>query len=239
LSEEEIETMQRQVGHDGFWVLERLAATGSPALQTLPEVTTLRTVWAQHYRPKAGKITLEDPTVDAKELIVTPHDPEVRVGKKRGTSWHGEKVHVTETAEEGEMHFLTDVTTASASSGDVEALPTIRAQLAARDLLPSEQDVDAGYISGQQLLESSQAGILLLGPPLLDTSPQEFKIAHFQLDRATQTAICPAGQRAVKWSARTERDGSAAVNIQFAAADCAVCPLRVRCTTARVGGVSI
>jgi hypothetical protein len=48
-------------------------------------------------------------------------------------------------------------------------------------------------------------------------------------------AVCPAGHRSVKWSARTDRDGSQAVNIHFAAATCAACPLRARCTTGSSG----
>ena len=238
LSADEVQTALRQVGHDGFWVLEHLAATGTAASRALAEVATLTAVWAQQYRQTNGAITLPDPEVTATELILTPHDPEVRVGEKRGHRWHGEKVHLTETAEEGEVHFLTDVTTTPASSGDAAALPLIRQQLATRDLLPAEQYVDAGYVSGQQLAQSQADGITLQGPPLLDTSPQEFKIAHFAIDRATHTALCPAGHPAVKWSPRTERDGSAAINIRFAAADCAACLLRERCTTSR-GGRSV
>ena len=30
---------------------------------------------------------------------MTPHDAGVRAGQKRGRTWHGDKVHVTETAE--------------------------------------------------------------------------------------------------------------------------------------------
>jgi hypothetical protein len=51
-------------------------------------------------------------------------------------------------------------------------------------------------------------------------------------------ALCPAGQRACKWTERTERDGSRALNIQFAAATCAACPLRAQCTTS-AGGRSL
>ena len=78
-------------------------------------------------------------------------------------------------------------------------------------------------------------GIDLVGPPLQDTSPQQFKIADFTIDRDARRAICPQGHPSIKWSARTERDGSRALNIQFAAAPCAACPLRAQCTSGQSG----
>lgn len=195
-------------------------------------------MFEQRYERTDGAVRVREPGVDATERIVTPHDVGVRAGQKRGKQWRGDKVHVTETAEPADPaapNFLTDVTTAGASSGDVEALPTIREQLAQRDLLPDEQIVDSGYISGKQLAESQAAGVELVGPPLLDTSPAEFKLQDFTIDREAEQAICPAGKASVKWSPRTDRDGSKAVNIQFAAAACAACPLRAKCTTSQSG----
>lgn len=235
LSEAERTAALQEVGQDGFWLLKRIDATDSAAAQALDEVATLRTVWEQQYRRVDETIRLRQEGVNSKERIVTPHDPGVRVGQKRGQGWIGEKVHVTETAEDGEERFLTDVTTANASSADVEALPEIRQHLQAEDLRPDEQYTDAGYLSGKQLADSRAAGIELLGPALLDTSPNGFKIADFQINRTDKEAICPAGQPAVKWSERTTRDGSGAVNIQFAAETCATCPLRDQCTTSQSG----
>lgn len=236
LSAQEREAVLAQVGQDGFWLLERLEAPTTPAaLREAAAVAVLRTVWAQRFERAEGRVQGRKTTVDCTELIVTPHDPGVRVGEKRGRTWIGEKVHVSETAEPGEPTFLTDVSTASAASVDSAALPQIRARLEERGVLPAEQYVDAGYVSGEQLAQSQQAGIELVGPPLPDTSRQAFKIAAFTIDRAARCAVCPAGHRSVKWSARTEPDGSRAVNIRFAAATCAACPLRVHCTTGKSG----
>jgi transposase len=218
-----------------LWLLDQIEVSTPKAVGELEAVRTLRTVWAQRYERGEGGARLRVKTVDCTELIVTPHDPGVRAGEKRGKKWRGEKAHLTETAEAGGPNFITDVTTANASSGDVDALPTIRQRLAERGLTPAEQYVDAGYVSGKQLAASQEAGIELLGPPLADTSPQEFKIADFTVDQTAKQAICPEGQRSVKWSKRKERDGSAAVNIQFAAATCRACPSRARCTSGQGG----
>jgi transposase len=235
LSADERTAALQQVGQDGVWLLERLAATAPAALRDLEALHVLRTVWDQRYERVEGRTRVRAQMVDCTELIVTPHDPGVRAGEKRGQKWRGDKVHVTETAEADRPNFLTDVTTAPAPSGDGEALPQIRQHLAQREALPAEQYVDAGYISGPHLAQSQDAGIELVGPPLPDTSPQQFKIADFALDRDTRRAICPQGHASVKWSERTERDGSRAVNIQFAAATCAACPLRAQCTSGQSG----
>ena len=169
------------------------------------------------------------------ERIISPHDPGARAGRKRGKGWVGEKVHVTETAEPGGPNFITDVATESAASHDTEALGGIRERLSGRGLLPEEQIVDGGYVSGQQLAASEAAGIELVGPPPADTSPQAFKLEAFTLNRAERVAICPAGVRSTKWGERTERDGSASIQIRFPASACAACPLRAQCTTSPRG----
>lgn len=235
LSKEEREGALRQTGQDGFWLLDRIEASAPRKVREAEAVKVLRIVWEQRYDRVEGKVTAREGTADCTELIVTPHDPGVRAGEKRGHKWHGEKAHVTETAEAGEVNFITDVTTANASSGDGQALPQIRGGLARRGLSPPEQYVDAGYVSGKQMAESRAAGTVLMGPPLADTSPNGFKIRDFRIDRAARQATCPEGRESVRWSERTDRDGSKAANIQFRASDCAVCPLRDRCTSGQGG----
>jgi transposase len=227
------------VGADGAWLLDLLEQPAAPAaLRALAPLQLLATVWAQHFVRGAGgpvQVRARGDKVPCTELIVTPHDAGVRAGQKRGKHWRGEKVHITETAEPGAPAFITDVTTSSASSGDNEALPQIRAQLAARDLLPAEQYVDSGYVSGTQLAQSEAVGIELVGPPRQDTSPNAFKIEDFQIDYQARQATCPAGQRSVKWCQQRAPDGSVAYRIHFAATTCAACPLRAQCTGSTSG----
>jgi transposase len=235
LSAQERAAALQQVGQDGVWLLERLEATAPAAARALEALQVLCTVWEQRYERVEGRVRVRAKTVDCTALIVTPHDPGVRAGEKRGQKWRGDKVHVTETAEAERPNFLTDVTTANATSGDREAVPQMRAHLHERAVGPAEQYVDSGYVSGPQLAQSQAAGSELVGPPLADTSPNQFKIAAFAIDRDARQAICPQGHPAVKWSERTERDSSRAVNIQFAAATCAACPLRAPCTSGQSG----
>ncbi|MFN8635811.1 MAG: IS1182 family transposase [Chloroflexota bacterium] len=248
LTAEERQAELVRVGQDGAWLLDRLAATDAGVLRTLPEVETLTTIWQQRYERADDGVRWRSKTLDSTELIVTPHDPGVRIGQKRGHVWWGDKVHVTETIAEppaaddagpvdpaDQVRFITDVTTSPAPSGDGQALAEIRAHLTEQDLLPTEQVVDSGYVSGKHLAESAAAEIDLVGPPLADTSPNGFKIADFTLDHAARQAICPAGQTSTKWAVRRERDGSHALQIRFPAAVCAACPLRPQCTDSKGG----
>jgi transposase len=249
LSAAEREAALVRVGHDGAWLLDRLAqADGAAPVRGLGAVATLATIWQQRYERVDGRLRWRSRTVDHTELVVTPHDPGVRLGQKRGQTWRGDKVHVTETIAEppdpdaadppdptDQVRFITDVTTSPTSSGDGQALAEIREHLAERNLLPDQQVVDSGYVSGKHLAESDAVGVDLLGPPLADTSTNGFKLADFTIDRDARRAVCPAGQVATKWAVRTERDGSRSVQIRFPAAVCAACPLRPRCTTGRGG----
>ena len=122
-----------RVGQDGAWLLDRLAAEDAAVLRTLPEVATLATIWRQHYERVGDTLRWRDRTVDSTALVVTPHDPGVRIGQKRGHVWWGDKVHVTETIAEppdpdatapadpaDQVRFITDVTTSPAPSGDAK-----------------------------------------------------------------------------------------------------------------------
>jgi transposase len=250
LSRDEREAELVRVGQDGAWLLDQLGATDAVLLRQLAEVATLATIWTQRYERVEGQVRRRTSTVDATELLVTPHDPGVRIGQKRGHVWWGDKVHITETIatpppdDDGaatpstaadQVRFITDVTTAGASSGDGQALAEIRAHLTERDLLPEEQVVDSGYVSGKHLAESAADGVDLVGPPLADTSANGFKLADFTIDRDARRAVCPAGQVSCKWAVRTERDGSQAIQIRFPAAVCAACPLRPQCTRSTGG----
>lgn len=237
-----------RVGQDAAWLLDRLAAADGAVLRSLAEVTTLATIWAQRYERVDGRVVWRATTVDATEPIVPPHDPGVRAGQQRGHAWRGDKVHITETIAEppdpeapgladpaDRVRLITDVTTGPAPSGDGQALAEIRERLTERGLLPDEQVVDSGYVSGKHLAESAAAGVDLIGPPLADTATNGFKLADFQIDRAARRAPCPAGQRSAKWAVRRERDGSRAIQIRFPDAACAACPLRPQCTSGARG----
>lgn len=229
------------IGADGFRLLETIYDPTAPVwLREVPAVEVLRRVWLQQFYAPAETIqwrTADDLPPGAL-LISSPYDPEARYGKKRQTEWTGYKVHVTETCDEDVPHLITDVQTTPATTSDFVMTPIIQADLAARELLPSEQIVDAGYVTADHLVSSQKDHqVNLLGPVAADPSwqakaDQGFDVAVFAIDWEAQVATCPQGRQSVLWMPGHDRHDHAVVNIRFAAADCKACPVRSKCTHA-------
>jgi transposase len=83
----------------------------------------------------------------AAQMICSPYDTEARYSQKRSTEWIGYRAHLTETCDEDLPYLITDVQTTPAPASGFNMLPKIQADLAARDVLPGEQMVDAGYVT--------------------------------------------------------------------------------------------
>jgi transposase len=232
--------MAVQIGLDGHALLDALEADPDLAyLRNAPAIKTLRRVWLQqYYTDSTGtkwRIEKDHGRPPGAARIISPHDVEARYSIKREMSWEGYKVHLTETCDEDLPHLITQVTTTPATTPDNVALPEIQQDLAARDLLPDEQLVDAGYIEAGTLVESERHGVKLCGPARPDTSWQGragsgFAAADFHYDFARRVATCPAGRISCSWQERPDRYGGKEIQIKFATRDCKPCPQRAQCT---------
>jgi transposase len=236
LSEATVQQRLGQVGRDGFWFLNQLDHSAPAVVRHLPQVEVLRTVLRQQFPSGPG----QPPTPKRKmghEMIESPHEPEARFGKKRGQDWIGYKVQVTETCDEDLPHLIVDVEVTGALDNDAPELPHIQARLQERELLPSEQQIDQGYMSGQNLVESAKLGINLMGLPLEDTQgPEGFRQADFQIDEMQHQATCPAEQTSVVWAPhRMGPDRPPAIQLRFDGKTCRACPFFGRCTTSLQG----
>lgn len=235
LSDVERKTVFQQVGADASWLVDQIAAHGPEAVQQLAEVAVLQRVLAQQIERVDGQVQKREKPVDeeGEGLIWSPHEPEVRCGKKGHRRWLGYKVHVTETAEDEGMNFMTDVETVPAAEADIQALERIQARLKAQGLTPREQYVDQSYVSGRTLAESEAQGIKLMG--YVQENPGGkgcFPQSAFQVDLEKREAICPAGQRATCWTRRRQRDGQWATVIRFGSS-CETCALRAQWTNGK------
>lgn len=155
---------------------------------------------------------------------------------------HGRSI-VTETCDEAGPHLITTVETTPAPVNDVVLTPTIHTHLAARALLPTEHLLDAGSMAADVIVTSQQDHqVDLVGPVLPDRNwqaqtPGGLDVSCFAIDWDAQRVTCPAGKTSVRWTPGHDQqgEGQAIIAIQFAAADCAGCPLRARCTQAKTG----
>jgi transposase len=105
----------RQVGGDGYALLEAVAAAETPAwLREAPAVETLRRVWLQQFYVESGQVrwrTEAEGIPPSALFISSPYDVEVRYAKKHTTTWVGYKVHLTESCEDDAPHLITHVET--------------------------------------------------------------------------------------------------------------------------------
>lgn len=232
LNEEQRQTLEHEVGRDGQWLLDRLAAeTTPPRLRELPAVQVLKTVWSQQFEVVEDKTVFRAPgPYDGASRIQTPHDPEARYSKKGRQAWIGDKLQATETDEEGYPHLITDIAMTSSVRADATELKQIHNRLKARELLPSQQLVDAAYVSGPNLQHSQDLGIDLIGPVPGGQSPQASQPDgitqdQFRVDWEALVAICPRGQT----SHRGSRHDSGGTQFRFPKTVCVACPLHARC----------
>jgi len=231
------------IGADGFALLDKIEA-GPAWLREVPAVEILRQVWVQQfYGPTAPVRWRAAPDLPPSALLIcSPYDAEARYAKKRSLEWVGYKVHLTETCDDDTPHLITDVQTTVATTADVDLLPTIQADLASRHQLPSEQLVDAGYVTAEQLVTSLQLHqINLVGPVIPDSSWQAqaeegLDVATFVIDWDTQTVTCPQGRVSHHWYPSQDRHGQPVIRISFDRHDCQTCTVRPRCTHAQNQG---
>lgn len=137
------------IGVDGGCLLGMLCAPDTPRwLREVPAVETLRWVWMQrYYAPAEGGTRSFREEADMPPAALrcsSPHDPDVRAGAKRETTWLGYKLHLTEACEPDTPLLITDVRTTLATTTDYEMTGKVQAALAERDLLPATHVVDAG-----------------------------------------------------------------------------------------------
>jgi transposase len=230
-----------QMGDDGCVLLKALYAEESPRwLREVEAVRILQRVWLEQYVAVADEQAMcwraEEDLPPAAQRLHTPYDPEARYASKRSTTWLGYKVHLSESCDEEGPDLITNVLTTPATTPDFEAAAPIHAHLASKALLPAEHLLDAGYVDGGLLVESqTDYQIEVIGPVAPDhcwqaLTPEAFAIAHFFIDWEAKQVICPQGHCSQKWSQTHDQQRNPIINIRFAPANCAACPVRTRCT---------
>ena len=231
------------IAADGLLLLQAVeAAVDQPWLQHVPAVQVLREVWAQQYVAEGGRLrwreVKEIPT--PAKMISSPYDPEARYSSKRSVDWVGYKVHFTETCDSDMPNLITNVETTQAAVPDDTMLTVVHASLARGDRLPTEHFVDKGYTDSRVLVDSQQTyGVTVIGPVADDPSWQArsgvgLTKAEFLVDWERRVVTCPAGKQTISWLPHTYPKTGMTWEARFARKDCTPCPLRSRCTKAKL-----
>jgi transposase len=239
---EDREALAWLIGQDGYYLLNRIeAAPDSLAyLCQLPAVQTLRQIWLQHYCWIEGKLRWrlrhEHGLPPAAIAILSPYDPEVRYGEKRGKDWVDYKVHLTETCEEEQVHLITHVETTTAAVPDNHMLDLIHEALQHKDLLPSQHLVDAGYPDGENLLTSQdnyQVDLVARVRPDNGWQAREatgYDASQFQINWETLRATCPQGQQSYPGKAGVDPSHRPIVRLIFPPSICRACTVKLQYT---------
>lgn len=239
------QALAEQIGADGMRLLTAIDAETNEFdwLREVPALHTLRWVWVQQYQLDAAGVVRwrqGENLPPAARMINSPYDVEARYSTKRSTTWIGDKAHLTETCDPDRPHLITNVETTLAPTPDRAMTDPIQADLAAKEVLPAEHDVDAGYVDGATLVSSQERGVDLVGPAPVDNhwqarAGQGFDAGSFVLAWEARRASCPGGKTSTKWSETHDQRGHDIVNIRFAREDGRDCPHRACCTTSREG----
>src|SRR5262249_55383884 len=235
----ERQPLAETTGRDGHHLLTQIYRDTAPAaLRAVAAVETLRQVWVQQFYMEAGEVTWRDikECPPSSVMIASPYDLDSRYSEKRGASWRGYKVHITETCDDDTPHLITHVETTMATDQDVTVIDTIHHALAQHHRLPDVHVVDGAYTSGAKLVMSqSEYQIDLLGPMRQDQSwqahdEQAFDTSQFHIDWDQEVVTCPNGKQSRYWKPATGPRGKPTIQVHFHKQNCTGCVVRRRCT---------
>lgn len=242
-SESERMRLALAIGKDGYDLMNAVFAPDTTEeIRKHPAVEVLRQVRIQQYYSEEDRVFWRkaDNMPSAERLIQSPYDPEARFSRKRETEWTGYKCHMTETCDT-ELHVITNAETTAATLPDVAMTDAIHDALNAKNLLPSEHLLDAGYIDAELVVISRQKYDMdLIGPVPSDTSWQArngkgYDISCFAVDWDEQVVTCPQGRHSHIWSESSDTFGNPVIHVRFSPKDCQTCCGRSECTQAKSG----
>ena len=144
----------------------------------------------------------EDKVILKKEVSSTslqnPSDPDATYGHKG----KGYKVQISETCDkENETQIITHVEVQGAHESDQESAIPIIDKLEEKDFKPDTLYGDAGYGSGENIIEASEREVELMSPIKVGVKPKEdsFSLSDFIItEDGTRVIQCPQGKRPFK-----------------------------------------
>jgi len=170
---------------------------------------------------------------DAKDRLLSPIDPDARLGRKQYKNWAGYKGHVIV---EEDSEIITAVETTPANQVDGKLLkPLLKQQEESHGLVPQELSGDKAYdyFSNLELLDSKKiTGNISLGPKINHQGMDLFKVDDFKYDEIDDTLTCPAGNLAPyhrRAAFHWDRQSKLGTVFEFRREQCNICPLKEKC----------
>jgi transposase len=187
---------------------------------------------------------LEKAVVDreehAKDKLLSPVDPDARMGKKTSNTWPGYKAHIVMEEETG---IITGVKTTPANATDGSQLqPMLKEQEKVHSIKPKELTADKAYDWGENLesLDSNQtiANIALSKQVNHRNGAGYFTVDDFLYDPENIKLMCPAGHistncyNEILYNYQLNKPGYA---FRFKPSLCNICSLKAKCVKNKQG----
>ena len=205
------------------WVETNLSSEASkPPLQD--QLALLDQLREQDLEPDPGSGGYRIARGVAKDRRISIEDPDMRHGRKTKTkSFNGYKRHV---AIDLHTTLILAVTIASANEPEKDSLPTLVDRLDQQGLKLGRLYFDRGYIESSDVPELMADGVEIICKPWRQSNGDKFAKTDFELDFASQTVTCPAGQTQPMILGEVAR---------FEPDICNACELKSKCTTSDQG----
>jgi transposase len=175
----------------------------------------------------------------ATDKMLSPVEPEARMGNKTNTSWPGYKAHLL--MEEDSRIITRSKTTPANDPDGGELNPMINEQEQVHSIRPGECSGDKAYDWGKNLETLDRKGIIAnisLSKQVNRNGAGYYNVDDFLYDYQKIELMCPAGQMAtycnnvIPNKYEIDKPGYA---FQFKAELCNNCPLKAKCVKSKAG----
>jgi len=181
-----------------------------------------------------GGEVLKDPKSIGGGTLQNPSDPDASFSGQKGP---GYKAQIAETCDENNPFQVVDyMEIEKAHESDQNATVTAHQELIERGHEPEKTFVDAGYVSGENIVETGELGVDLQGP-LPGRQIEETEESEFVYDdNYREVKSCPRGCIPERNEYDEKRDE---VRAYFKIEGCAGCPHEKKCPARKVGAYRV
>jgi transposase len=172
----------------------------------------------------------------AKDKLLSPVDPDARMGKKTSSTWPGYKAHIVMEEETG---IITGVETTPANTTDGSQLkPLLKEQEEVYALKPQELTADKAYDWGENLeslANNKTIADIAISKTVNRNGANYFTVDDFLYDSENNKLMCPAGHISTSCYSEILYNNKPGYAFQFKASLCNVCPLKPKCVKNKQG----
>ena len=226
------ETMKKRLKEYGEHAHRILETCRKNNLENLDEYQLLEQAFNEVYNLKeGGEVEVKD---KIKRKMVSPHDPDAKVGKRGEKINPGYQAHICETIPgKNETPFIVTCMLNTADRPDYEALYEI-AKDAKEKIDANELTTDMGYTSAKEIVLCRTIGVEIVGRVKSDTRGKEgFQRKDFKVNIKREVAFCPAGKRSIR--VKRKGEGLDECLIFHFGKQCLDCPNYGLCTKSKEG----